>query len=240
MIIRRFIIHVLASLLLAVIAMAGPLPKLSSTGDPQATNSGQEILQSINTDSETLWADISYLEGYQETEQESDLDRVPDVIFVPTPQDVVEKMLEMVQLTEDDIVYDLGCGDGRIVVTASKLYGCRSVGFDIDPERIEESLENVRKNNLEDLVRIERADIFTLDLSEASVITLYLLPRLNVRLLPQLEQVKPGTRIVSHDFDMRDIVMPDEQYTMTSEFDSYEHDIFFWIAPLEREDYSDE
>lgn len=239
MISRRLIKIVLAGLVLVVIALAGPLPQLLSTSDPQASHSDLEPLQSINTDSEALWADISYSEGYQESEQDSNLDRIPDVVFVPTPQDVVEKMLEMVKLTKDDLVYDLGCGDGRIVVTASKLYGCRSVGFDIDPQRIEESLENVRKNNLEDLVRIERADIFTLDLSEATVITLYLLQRLNVRLLPQLEQVKPGTRIVSHDFDLRDIVMPDEVYTMASEHDNYEHDIYLWIAPLEREDNGD-
>ena len=106
--------------------------------------------------------------------------RKPDVIFVATPQEVVDKMLELAEVKKDDLIYDLGCGDGRIVVTAAKKFGCRGIGYDIDPKRIKESLENVEKNNVGHLVRIEQEDIFTLDLSEANVITLYLLPSLNV------------------------------------------------------------
>ncbi|UCC96713.1 MAG: class I SAM-dependent methyltransferase, partial [Phycisphaerales bacterium] len=128
--------------------------------------------------------------------------RKPDVIFVPTPQEVVDKMLELAQVKKDDLVYDLGCGDGRIVVTAAQKYGCRGVGYDIAPKRVRESRQNVKKNNVGHLVRIEQADIFTLDLSKANVITLYLLPSLNVKLIPQLEKLRPGSRIVSHDFDM--------------------------------------
>ncbi len=128
--------------------------------------------------------------------QELNVIRTPDVIFVPTPQDVLEKMLKMVKVKKDDLLYDLGCGDGRIVVTAAKKYGCKCVGYDIDPERVKESLENVRKNNVGHLVRIEQQDIFTLDLSEADVITLYLLRSLNTKLIPQLEKLKPGSRIV--------------------------------------------
>jgi precorrin-6B methylase 2 len=159
--------------------------------------------------------------------------REPDVIFVPTPQDVVDKMLELAQVTKDDLLYDLGCGDGRIVVTAAKRYGCKAVGYDIDPERVKESLENVQKNNVGHLVKIEQKDIFTLDLSEANVITLYLLPSLNVKLIPQLMKLKPGSRIVSHDFRMRGI-KPDKVLDLHSNEDQDEHKRFLWTTPLTR------
>jgi len=160
--------------------------------------------------------------------------RTPDVIFVPTPQEVVEKMLELAQVQKDDVVYDLGCGDGRIVVTAAKKYGCRGFGFDIDPERIMDSLENVKKNKVEHLVTIEQQDIFTLDLTPASVITLYLLPSLNVKLIPQLEKLKPGTRIVSHDFDMKG-VKPDQVVEVELENNGGSHTIYLWTTPLKKE-----
>jgi len=166
--------------------------------------------------------------------------REPDVIYVPTPQPVVDKMLELAQVTKDDLVYDLGCGDGRIVVTAAKRYGCKAVGYDIARERIRESLANLEKNNVGHLVRIEQKDIFTLDLSKASVITLYLLPELNVKLIPQLEKLKPGSRIVSHDFDMRG-VRPDKVVTIEDEEDEYgDHTIYLWTTPLKKEDVNDE
>ena len=161
-------------------------------------------------------------------------DQAPDVVFVPTPQDVVDKMLELAKVKKDDLVYDLGCGDGRIVVTAAKRYGCKAVGYDIDPRRVEESLENMEKNNVGHLVRIEQKDIFTLDLSEADVITLYLLPELNVKLIPQLEKLKPGSRIVSHDFEMKG-VRPDEVVKLTSNEDDDEHEIYLWTTPLKKE-----
>jgi len=166
--------------------------------------------------------------------------REPDVIFVPTPQEAVDKMLELAEVKKDDLLYDLGCGDGIIVVTAAKRFGCKAVGYDIDPERVKESQENVDANNVGHLVRIEHKDIFTLDLSEANVITLYLLPSLNVKLIPQLEKLKPGSRIVSHDFDMRG-VKPDKVVKVTSD-DGYdgEHTIYLWTTPLKKEDVSDE
>ena len=111
-------------------------------------------------------------------------------------------MVEMAQIKKGDVVYDLGCGDGRIVVTAAKKYGVKAIGFDIDPERVKDSNENVKKNKVENLVTIEEKDIFELDLRPASVVTLYLLPELNVKLMPQLAKLKPGSRIVSHDFAM--------------------------------------
>jgi precorrin-6B methylase 2 len=157
----------------------------------------------------------------------------PDVIFVPTPQEVVDKMLELAQVTKDDVVYDLGCGDGRIVVTAAKKFGCRAFGFDVDPERIQESKENVEKNGVGNLVTIEQKDIFTLDLSKVNVVTLYLLPSLNVKLIPQLEKLKPGSRIVSHDFDMRGVT-PDKTVTVDGD-GGYEHTVYLWTTPLKKE-----
>jgi precorrin-6B methylase 2 len=157
--------------------------------------------------------------------------RTPDVIYVPTPQPVVDKMLEIAQVKKDDIVYDLGCGDGRIVVTAAKRYGVKSFGFDIDPQRVMEARANVRAAKVEHLVTIEQKDIFTLDLSPASVVTLYLLPALNVRLIPQLEKLKPGSRIVSHDFNMEGVT-PLKHLTMTPKGASEEHDIYFWKTPF--------
>ena len=159
--------------------------------------------------------------------------RRPDVIFVPTPQEVVDKMLEVAGVKKGEVVYDLGCGDGRIPVTAAKKYGVKAYGFDIDPERIKESKENVKKNNVGDLVTIDQKDIFTLDLSKADVVTLYLLPSLNVKLIPQLEKLKPGSRIVSHDFDMRG-VKPDKVINVTPK-DQREHTIYLWTVPLKKE-----
>ena len=163
--------------------------------------------------------------------------RALDVVFIPTPQDVVDKMLELVEVKKDDLLYDLGCGDGRIVVTAAKKYGCRAIGYDLDPDRVKESMENVENNDVGHLVGIEQKDIFTLDLSEADVITLYLLPSLNVRLIPQLEKLKPGSRIVSHDFDMEG-VKPDKVVKLTSSNDQAEHKIYLWTTPLKREQES--
>ena len=157
-----------------------------------------------------------------------------DVVFITTPQDVVDKMLELAQVKKDDLLYDLGCGDGRIVVTAAKRYGCKAVGFDIDPQRVKESLENVEKSGVGHLVRIEQKDIFTLDLSKADVITLYLLANLNVKLIPQLEKLRPGSRIVSHDFGMEG-VKPDKVVTLTSREDQSEHTVYLWVSPLRKE-----
>jgi tRNA G37 N-methylase Trm5 len=155
--------------------------------------------------------------------------RTPDVIFVPTPQDAVEKMLELAEVKKGDKVYDLGCGDGRIVITAAKKYGAKGVGIDIDPQRIAESKENVRTNGVEKLVTIKNADIFEEDFSDANVVTLYLLPSLNVKLIPQLDKLKPGTRIVSYQFNM-DGVKPKETYNGNGRYTIYK-----WVTPLEKE-----
>jgi len=173
---------------------------------------------------------VDPLEADPETGEAGQIVRTPDVHFVPTPQEVVDRMIELAQVTKDDVVYDLGCGDGRIVVTAAKKHGCKAIGFDIDPKRVKESRENVSKNDVADLVTIQNADIFELDLTPASVVTLYLLPQLNVRLIPQLKELKPGSRIVSHDFDMRG-VEADKVENLTSS-DGISHTIYFWTTPL--------
>ncbi len=131
--------------------------------------------------------------------------RSPDVIFVPTAFDVVIQMLKLAQVTSKDMVYDLGCGDGRFVVTAARQFGARGVGIDIDPERIKEARELAARTGADDKVRFIESDLFDADISEATVVTLYLLTRLNLKLRPKLmNELKPGTRIVSHAFDMGD------------------------------------
>ena len=162
------------------------------------------------------------------TEQKPATTKTPDVIFVPTPQEAVDRMLELAEVKKGDLVYDLGCGDGRIVVTAAKKFGARGIGFDVDPQRIKESTENVRTNGVEKLVSIKQQDIFTLDLSKADVVTLYLLPSLNVKLIPQLEKLKPGARIVSYSFDMAG-VKPAQVVTDSTDT------IYKWVAPIKRE-----
>lgn len=131
--------------------------------------------------------------------------REPDVVFVPTPQEVVEEMLRLAAVRKGDVLYDLGSGDGRIPVTAARLYGIRAVGIDIDPARIAEARENARRGGVAKLVEFRLGDLFKMDFREASVVTLYLLPELNLKLRPRLlAELKPGTRIVSHQFDMGD------------------------------------
>jgi hypothetical protein len=156
-------------------------------------------------------------------------------VFVPTPQDVVERMLELAGVKRDDVVYDLGCGDGRIVVTAAKKYGCRAAGYDIDPECVRMSLANVRKHNVTRLVTVEQKDMFTLDVSGADVVALYLLPRTSQRLLPQLAGLKAGARIVSHAFEIPGL-QPDRVVTFTSKEDDLPHKIYLWTVPLKKAD----
>jgi outer membrane protein assembly factor BamB len=159
--------------------------------------------------------------------------RPPDAIFVPTPQDVVDKMLELAKVEKKDIVYDLGCGDGRIVVTAAKKYGCRAVGVDIDPECVRMARQNVATEKLASLVRIDLADLFLTDLSQADLVALYLLPKLNVKLLPQLAKLRPGARIVSHQFAIEGIPADQEMRYRSTE-DGVEHTLYLWTAPLRR------
>jgi ribosomal protein L11 methylase PrmA len=152
-------------------------------------------------------------------------DRAPDVIFVPTPQEVVEDMLRLANIKKGDVLFDLGSGDGRIAVTAAKLYGIRAVGIDIDPERIREAQDNAKKNGVESLVQFRLQDLFEADFREATVVTLYLLPDLNLKLRPRLlAELKPGTRIVSHQFDMGD-------WQPAKKLESNGRTVYFWVVP---------
>ncbi len=153
---------------------------------------------------------------------------IPDVEYEPTPQNVVDALLRLAKVTSKDVLWDLGCGDGRIPVTAAKKYGCQAYGFDIDPERVQDSLANAHKHGVECLVTIEQHDIFTLDLSAGpTIVTLYLLPRLNAKLLPQLRKLPPGARVVSVAHRMADI-KPDEQIVVDTELGEF--DVYLWKA----------
>lgn len=151
--------------------------------------------------------------------------------FVRTPNSIVDEMLALAAPRKGDLLYDLGCGDGRIVIRAAEAYGCRAVGFDIDPLRVREARENARRHGVEDRVAIVEQDILTLDLSAADAITLYLLPRFNERLIPQLRQLKQGARIVSHDFNLPGIA-PDRVLNVTTTDNQADHVLYLWTAPL--------
>ena len=153
---------------------------------------------------------------------------LPDVEYEPTPQKVVEALLRLAKVTSKDVLWDLGCGDGRIVVTAAKDYGCQAYGFDIDPQRVKDSLANVRKQGVGRLVTIEQRDIFTLDLSKGpTIVTVYLLPRLNAQLMPQLRKLPPGARVISVAHRLGDI-KPDEQIVVDTELGEF--DVYLWKA----------
>src|SRR5512145_2710135 len=155
-------------------------------------------------------------------------DRHPDVIFVPTPQEVVEDMLRLANVKKGDVLYDLGSGDGRIAITAAKKYGIKATGIDIDPDRIREARENARKAGVTDLVEFRQEDLFKADFREATVVTLYLLPDLNVKLRPRLwEELKPGTRIVSHQFDMG-------TWKPEKRLESNGRTVYFWTVPARK------
>lgn len=151
--------------------------------------------------------------------------RTYDVPYVPTPNPVVDGMLKLAGVKADDVVYDLGCGDGRIVISAAKQYGAKAVGVDINPERIQEARNNAKRAAVEDKVKFEENDLFKADISDASVVTLYLLPTVNERLKPKLlQELKPGTRIVSHSFDMGEW-KPDREEVVDGRH------IYLWIVP---------
>jgi SAM-dependent methyltransferase len=153
----------------------------------------------------------------------------PDVEYVPTPHHVVAEMLRLVAVTPTDVVYDLGCGDGRVLIAAAQLYNARGVGVDIDPQRIKESRINAHQAGVVDRVQFLQQDLFETDIREATVVTLYLLPQLNRQLRPKLfSDLRPGTRVVSHDFDMGDW-QPDQVIHVPGE--AYEHTVFYWIIP---------
>jgi SAM-dependent methyltransferase len=153
--------------------------------------------------------------------------RIPDVHYQPTPQLIVEELLKMADVNRKDVVYDLGCGDGRFVITAATKYGARGVGIDIDPERIKESNQNARIAGVLDKVKFIEGDLFETDFQEATVVALYLLPELNMQLRPTLlKDLKPGTRVVSHEFDMYDW-QPDKMGRLGR------NKYYFWVIPAD-------
>jgi SAM-dependent methyltransferase len=157
--------------------------------------------------------------------QQATPQRTPDVPYVPTPDEVVAEMLKMANVSKNDVVYDLGCGDGRIVIAAAQKYGARGVGVDIDPERVKEAQENAKKAGVTDRVKFLEQDLFETDLSQATVVTLYLLPAVNLKLRPKLfKELKPGSRVVSHSFDMGDW-KPDQTAEVSG------RKIYFWVIP---------
>lgn len=191
-----------------VVAAAGLVALIGCGGEADARTTGQEPAeQSVDAFESTVVS--------------------KDVPYVPTPQATVDEMLRMANVSSDDLVYDLGSGDGRIVVTAAKEHGARGVGIDIDPQRISEANANARAAGVTDKVEFIRGDLFQTDLRPATAVTLYLLPSVNLRLRPKLlEELRPGTPVVSHDFNMGDWE-PDEKKRV-------EHDdLFLWIIPAQ-------
>jgi len=156
--------------------------------------------------------------------QEAGTLRGPDVVYIPTPQEVVDAMLQLANVTGQDVVYDLGSGDGRIPITAAQKFGATAVGIDISPERIKEANENLAKAGVGNKVKFLNQDLFEADLKPATVITLYLLPNLNLKLMPQLKQLKPGTRIVSHSFNMGTEWPPDKTQEVSG------RTIYYWVV----------
>ena len=165
--------------------------------------------------------------------EESDLQSKQIVPFVPTPQAVVDKMLALAQVKKGDVLYDLGSGDGRIVIAAAKKYGIKAVGFEVDPELIQKSRANIRKAGLEHLAEIRAQDILTVDLSPASVVTMYLLPSVNMTLRPKVwRELKPGARLVSHAFDMGD--WEPDKTELVKDSSGYERTIYLWTIKERR------
>jgi hypothetical protein len=152
-----------------------------------------------------------------------------DVPYVPTREKVVDEMLKVAKVGKNDVLYDLGSGDGRIPITAAKRFGTRGVGVDIDPQRVAEARENALKEGVADRVKFFQQDLFETDIKEATVVTLYLLPDVNLRLRPKLlSELKPGTRVVSHNYDMGDWK---PQQTITIKLPEGEHTVYFWVVP---------
>jgi len=160
--------------------------------------------------------------------------REPDVPYVPTTETAVKAMLRLARVKPTDVVYDLGCGDGRIVIAAAKNYGARGVGIDIDPVRIREAKENARRAGVENRVEFREQDLFQSDFREATVVTLFLLPAINKRLRPQLEALKPGTRIVSNTFEIGEWKPARELVVKSDPHDDYyfgSRRVLLWIVP---------
>ena len=196
-------------LLLGTAVLAGCAQEQGSTTSEESADTAQ-----VDVDAPSILSDSIELES--------------DVPFVESPQPVVDRMLEVANVGEDDVVYDLGSGDGRIPITAARDYGARGVGIEIKPDLVRRARENARDAGVNDRVEFREGDLFEADISEATVVTLYLLPSVNLELRPKLfRQLEPGTRIVSHDFDM-------DEWEPDTTVESSEGDtIYRWVIPEE-------
>lgn len=157
--------------------------------------------------------------------------RTPDVPFITTPNDIIPAMLDLAEVNDKDIVYDLGSGDGRILIAAARERGARAVGIELDPQLVERSRRSIQDAGLQSRIRVVRGDIFKEDFSPATVLTLYLKPSVNVQLRPQLEKLRPGTRIVSLQFSIRG-ARPAKKIAVHSEETGFDHDLYLWVAPI--------
>jgi SAM-dependent methyltransferase len=174
----------------------------------------------------SLMLTVAVLWGIGQAQQ-----RIPDVVYIPTPHHVVAQMLRIAGVTKDDVVYDLGSGDGRLVIAAAKHYGARGVGVDIDSQRIQEGRANARNAGVTDRVQFLQQDLFTTDIREATIVTLYLLTKLNLQLRPKLlSELKPGTRVVSHAFDMGDW-HPDQKLLVPGS--PSDNMVYYWVIPAD-------
>lgn len=207
----------LQKMLLFVVAGVG----IVNMGLAGCTNQTQTLDTQAQPSAPTLTGQTETLAQTQPQE------RPADVPYVPTPQPVVEAMLEVAKVNKDDVLYDLGSGDGRIVNTAAQKYGTKGIGIDIDPERIKEANANAQQAGVSDRVQFIQKDLFNTDLSDATVVTLYLLPEINLKLRPKLfKELKPGTRVVSHAFDMGDW-KPEKTLRVEGKT------IYYWVIPAE-------
>ena len=157
----------------------------------------------------------------------------PEVLFTATPDDVVEKALDIVALSKDDTVYDLGCGDGRVLIRAAGRPGCKGYGVDLDDDPLRLARAAIAEAKLEHLVKVEKQDMFATDLGPASVVYLYVLPSMLVKLRPQFARLRPGSRIISHDFPIKGY-KPDKVVTYRAK-SGYDHVLYMWIIPFQKE-----
>ena len=193
-----------------------------------AAGCSQNSPSTANNGAAVKTAETNAVPPVQSTSPTGSAKRELDVPYVPTPDAVVDAMLTMAKVTGNDVLYDLGSGDGRIPITAASKFGTRGVGIDLNPVRVSEANENAKKAGVTDKVKFIEGDIFEEDFSEATVVTLYLLPGVNLKLRPTIQGMKPGTRVVSHNYDMGDWA-PETSKKIT--VDGTDHYVYFWRVP---------
>jgi hypothetical protein len=159
--------------------------------------------------------------------------RTPDCVYVGTPYDVATRMADIARPKKSDLVCDPGCCDGRVLITAARRYGCRGTGYELDPRLAKEAMRSAKNRGVGDLVTVEVKDIFTVDYSNYDVVLMYLLPDMVLRLLPELEQLKRGARIVAHDYGI-DGIEPDRRVSFISNEDNVEHTVYLYTVPLKK------